>query len=78
MEQKEYDIITRMNEKFTKMSKGHKAVASYISDHYDQAVFMTAAKLGDTVGVSESTVIRFASGLGYDGYPEFQRNWKAG
>lgn len=73
MEHQEYDIITRMNEKFMKMSKGHKAVASYISDHYDQAVFMTAAKLGETVGVSESTVVRFASGLGYDGYPEFQK-----
>ena len=73
MEHKEYDIITRMNEKFIKMSKGHKAVASYISDHYEQAVFMTAAKLGETVGVSESTVIRFAGGLGYEGYPEFQK-----
>ena len=73
MEHKEYDIITRMNEKFIKMSKGHKAVASYISDHYEQAVFMTAAKLGETVGVSESTVIRFAAGLGYEGYPEFQK-----
>ena len=72
-EHKEYDIITRMNEKFIKMSKGHKAVASYISDHYEQAVFMTAAKLGETVGVSESTVIRFAAGLGYEGYPEFQK-----
>lgn len=72
MEQQEYDIITRMNEKFMKMSKGHKAVASYISDHYEQAVFMTAAKL-ETVGVSESTVVRFASGLGYEGYPEFQK-----
>lgn len=73
MEQQEYDIITRMNDKFLKMSKGHKAIASYISDHYEQAVFMTAAKLGETVGVSESTVVRFASGLGYEGYPEFQK-----
>lgn len=73
MEQQEHDIITRMNEKFMRMSKGHKAIAAYISDHYDQAVFMTAAKLGETVGVSESTVVRFASGLGYEGYPEFQR-----
>lgn len=73
MEQQEHDIITRMNEKFIRMSKGHKAIAAYISDHYDQAVFMTAAKLGDTVGVSESTVVRFAAGLGYDGYPEFQK-----
>ena len=73
MEQQEHDIITRMNEKFMRMSKGHKAIAAYISDHYDQAVFMTAAQLGDTGGVSESTVVRFATGLGYDGYPEFQK-----
>ena len=49
------------------MSKGHKAIATYISDHYDQAVFMTAAKLGETVGVSESTVVRFAYQLQYEG-----------
>lgn len=72
------DIITRMNEKFGSMSKSHKAIAAFITDHYDQAVFMTAAKLGKTLGISESTVVRFASGLGYDGYPEFQKaleNW---
>ena len=68
----EMDIIGRMNDKYLKMSKGHKAVATFISDHYDEAVFMTAAKLGATVGVSESTVVRFALALGYDGYPEFQ------
>ena len=67
------DIISRMNENFIKMSKGHKAIAAFISDHYDEAAFMTAAKIGQTVGVSESTVVRFASGLGYDGYPEFQK-----
>lgn len=67
------DIISRMNEKFIKMSKGHKAIASFISDHYDEAAFMTAAKIGQTVGISESTVVRFATGLGYDGYPEFQK-----
>ena len=72
MEQQEFDIINRMNEKYIKMSKGHKAIAAYISDHYDQAAFMTAAKLGETVGVSESTVVRFAMHLGYEGYPEFQ------
>ena len=54
------------------MSKGHKAIAAYIFDHYDQAVFMTAAKLGETVGVSESTVVRFAMALDYEGYPQFQ------
>lgn len=67
------DIISRMNERFMKMSKGHKAIASFISDHYDEAAFMTAAKIGQTVGVSESTVVRFASSLGYDGFPEFQK-----
>lgn len=67
------DIITRINERFSKMSKSHKVIASYISDNYDQAVFMTAAQLGKTVGISESTVVRFASSLGYDGYPEFQK-----
>ncbi len=74
MEQQGHDIITRMNDKYMKMSKGHKAIAAYISDHYEQAVFMTAAKLGDAVGVSESTVVRFAMGLGYEGYPEFQKS----
>lgn len=67
------DIITRINEKMNTMSKSHKAIAGYIKDHYDQAVFMTAAKLGDELGISESTVVRFASGLGYEGYPEFQK-----
>ena len=67
------DIISRMNERFMKLSKGHKAIAAFISDHYDEAAFMTAAKIGSTVGVSESTVVRFATGLGYDGYPEFQK-----
>lgn len=67
------DIISRMNERFMKLSKGHKAIAAFISDHYDEAAFMTAAKIGSTVGVSESTVVRFATCLGYDGYPEFQK-----
>ncbi len=71
--QQAHDIITRMNDRYMKMSKGHKAIAAYISDHYEQAVFMTASRLGETVGASESTVVRFASGLGYEGYPEFQK-----
>ena len=69
-----YDIITRINQYYGKMSKGQKTIANFIYDHYDQAVFMTAAKLGDTVGVSESTVVRFASCVGYSGYPEFQKD----
>lgn len=67
------DVISRINDRIGRMSKGHKAIASFIYDHYDQAVFMTAAKMGQTLGISESTVVRFASGLGYDGYPEFQQ-----
>lgn len=67
------DIIGRINEKFPTMSKSHKAIAGFIQEHYDQAVFMTAAKLGEELGISESTVVRFASGLGYEGYPEFQK-----
>ena len=70
---KAQDLITRINDKYHTMSKSHKAIAGYIKEHYDQAVFMTAAKLGEALGISESTVVRFASGLGYDGYPEFQK-----
>ena len=71
--EKPNDILTRISEKFDTMSKSHKAVAGYILEHYDQAVFMTAAKLGETLGISESTVVRFASGIGCSGYPEFQK-----
>ena len=67
------DIVTRMNQNFAQMSKSHKKIASYIMDHYDTAVFMTAATLGKEIGSSESTVVRFAAGLGYDGYPKFQK-----
>lgn len=67
------DIISRINEKYSTMSKGHRAIAAYIMDHYDQAVFMTAAKMGETLHISESTVVRFAAGLGYEGYPQMQQ-----
>ena len=53
-------------------SKSHRMLAEYILSNYDKAAFMTAAKLGKVVNVSESTVIRFANMLGYDGYPELQ------
>ncbi len=66
------DVINVIKEKYNSMSKSHKAVANFIFDHYDQAVFMTAAKIGEELGISESTVVRFASCLGYAGYPEFQ------
>lgn len=55
------------------MSKGHKLIGNYILEHYDKAAFMTAARLGAAVGISESTVVRFASELGFDGYPALQR-----
>lgn len=71
--EKKYDIFSRISEQFNEMSKSHKMIASFISRHYDQAVFMTAAKLGETLGISESTVVRFADRIGYAGYPEFQR-----
>ena len=54
-------------------SKGQKRIAAFILDNYDRAAFMTAAKLGETVSVSESTVVRFAAQLGYDGYPDMQK-----
>lgn len=67
------DVLSRIKERFPKMSKSHRAIGNYILEHYDQAVFMTAARLGDTVGISESTVVRFATCVGYSGYPEFQK-----
>lgn len=67
------DLSNRINERYGSMSKGQKLLATYITDNYDKAVFLTAAKLGEVVGVSESTVVRFATNLGYKGYPEFQK-----
>lgn len=70
---KQNDLIKRINEKYPKLSKGQKLLANYILKNYEKAVFLTAAKLGTIVGVSESTVVRFANELGYDGYPRLQR-----
>lgn len=66
------DLIQRIKKGMPKLSKGQKLIANYILEHYEKAVFLTAAKLGTIVGVSESTVVRFANELGYDGYPKFQ------
>lgn len=66
-------LLNRINERYGSLSKGQKLLAAYITDNYDKAAFLTAARLGQVVGVSESTVVRFASHLGYRGYPEFQR-----
>ena len=70
---KKNDLIQRIQSSLPKLSKGQKLIANYILTHYEKAVFLTAAKLGSIVGVSESTVVRFANELGYDGYPKLQR-----
>lgn len=66
------NLFLKINQNISDFSKGHKKIANYIIEHYDKAAYMTAAKLGVTVGVSESTVVRFATELGYEGYPELQ------
>ena len=67
------DILAVLQERFPEFSKGQRRIAQYITDSYDKAAFMTANKLGKTVGVSESTVVRFAVDLGFDGYPSMQK-----
>ena len=68
-----HDILAIIQENMHTFSKGQKRIANFILDSYDKAAFMTASKLGKRVGVSESTVVRFAAELGYDGYPDMQR-----
>lgn len=67
------DILTLIQNGMVHFSKGQKLIANYIMNSYDKAAFMTASKLGKTVNVSESTVVRFAVELGYDGYPSMQK-----
>ena len=67
------DILTMLQKKAPSFSKGQRLLARYITEYYDKAAFMTASVLGKTVGVSESTVVRFAVELGYDGYPSMQK-----
>ena len=67
------DILATLQTKMTEFSKGQRRIAQYILDSYDKAAFMTANKLGKSVGVSESTVVRFAVDLGFDGYPSMQK-----
>ena len=73
-ESEKKDLISLIQGKFSKLSKGQKIIAQFILVNYDKAAFMTAAKLGETVGVSESTVVRFANALGYSGYPLLQKS----
>ncbi len=67
------ELLQKIDEGSSKFSKGQKKLAHFIREEYDKAAFLTAAKMGEEVGVSESTVVRFAMALGYDGYPEFQK-----
>lgn len=67
------DVLAQLEALAPTFSKGQRRIAAYITEAYDKAAFMTASKLGKTVGVSESTVVRFAVELGYDGYPSMQK-----
>ena len=67
------DIMTSLQSRFPEFSKGQRRIAEYILNSYDKAAFLTANRLGKAVGVSESTVVRFAVDLGYDGYPTMQK-----
>lgn len=69
----EKDVLMLIRENMPFMSKGHKKIAEYVLDRYDEAAFITAAKVGAKVGVSESTVVRFATSIGFEGYPEYQK-----
>ncbi|SHK19539.1 transcriptional regulator, RpiR family [Geosporobacter subterraneus DSM 17957] len=73
MNDEQKDLIRTIQKVYPRLSKGQKLIAEFISNNYDKAAFMTASKLGNKVGVSESTVVRFANTLGYDGYPKLQR-----
>jgi len=73
MESINQNLLKNIQDGMSGFSKGQKLIANYILQHYDKAAFMTAAKLGDIVGVSESTVVRFAIELGFDGYPKLQK-----
>ena len=67
------DISQRIRRMYPSLSKGHKKIANAVINEYETVAYMTALGLGSKVGVSESTVVRFAGVLGYEGYSEFQR-----
>lgn len=68
------DVFKQIHDILPTLSKGHKLIATYILEHYDKAAYMTAAKLGTVVGISESTVVRFATEIGFDGFPNLQKS----
>ena len=67
-------LLSLIKNKLPEFSKSHKKIANFVLEHYDSAVFMTALKIAQTVDVSESTVVRFANEIGFEGYPEFQKS----
>ena len=73
MDKNNQDLLKKIETMMKEFSKGQKLISNYILNHYDKAAFMTAARLGSIVGVSESTVVRFATELGFDGYPKLQK-----
>ena len=68
------DLLQQIEQMMPTFSKSQKLIANYILNHYEKAAYMTALKLGNAVNVSESTVVRFAIELGYEGYPQLQRS----
>lgn len=66
------ELINNIKNQYRKLSKGQKLIAKYVLENYNKVVFMTASKLSEEVGVSESTVVRFANALGFSGYPKLQ------
>lgn len=68
------DLFQTINDEIPQLSKGHKLIAQFILNNYNKAAYMTASKLGTVVGVSESTVVRFATEIGFDGYPSLQKS----
>lgn len=67
------DLLAKIRNEASGFSKGQKKIAVFLTEHYDKAAFMTASRLGRTVGVSESTVVRFAARVGFEGYPQLQK-----
>jgi len=73
MDGSKISLLTRIEQALPQMSKGQKAIAAFILKQYERAAYLTAARIGEEAGVSESTVVRFAMELGFEGYPHFQK-----
>ena len=73
MDGSKISLLTRIEQALPQMSKGQKAIAAFILKQYERAGYLTAARIGEEAGVSESTVVRFAMELGFEGYPHFQK-----